>query len=115
MVQVALGQFQKLQPRERRKVLITALGLFSVPAIVVLIIVVGAALGVNVAANLPGWMGSALGGMFLVGLLLLFPERTLQALNSLATIAARMSPKLGRILTTERRTGERPPPETPTP
>lgn len=112
--QVALGHFQQLDKTERRAIFWVALGLVGVPGLVVMAIVGGAVFtDRNVAAALPSWFGMALGGMFFVGVLMLFPERALKGLHAVTTLVAKLIPPMGKLFQAKERRKEDQGPPTP--
>ncbi len=98
--QVALGALDKLDKREKSTIFWFALGMFAFPGVILLIVVIGSLFTTPV---LPGWVPWLLGAMMVAGGLMLMPNRTLKALNSMALAASHLSPRLGKLLAMDRR------------
>lgn len=98
--EVALGALGKLDKRKKSILFWFALGMFAFPGVILLIVVIGSLFTTPI---LPAWVPWILGAMMIVGGLMLMPNRTLKALHAMALGASRLSPKLGKLFSMDRR------------
>ncbi len=100
--QAALGALDHLDKRKKATLFWFALGLFSFPAIILLIAVIGE---LFLDPDFDPWVPWVLFAMMIVGGLLLMPNVTLRALDAIARLLTKLSPSLGKIFQVKDRRG----------
>lgn len=98
--EVARGALNNLDKRKKSILFWFALAMFAFPGVILLIVVIGS---LFTTPTLPAWVPWILGAMMIVGGMLLMPNRTLKALHAMASAVSRLSPKLGKLFTKDRR------------